>query len=323
MNNKYKIAILITLMFQGCTPHHTIDDSDMMEVKDAYQEAIDSTPNAIIPAPITPKTPITTITVKQAETPKYVAKTISGNIFGSFYSSFSRNGGTNNIGKIVVSSMKDKIDFSSDINNGDSFTVISVGNKVIYIEFNLKKLGRITAFGKIIGQSEAMFNPDGTSTRKPFLKYPVKYTRISSSFSKYRWHPILKRYTAHNGIDLVSRYGTPVHSVGDGYVEAAKSSNRGGKYVKINHGGHIETIYAHLSKIRCHVRQKIEKGQIIGNVGNSGMSTGTHLHFEYRVSGIPIDPVKMINKPETEISLAEIDKLQKIVSQIMSRKTIN
>jgi murein DD-endopeptidase MepM/ murein hydrolase activator NlpD len=113
--------------------------------------------------------------------------------------------------------------------------------------------------------------------------------RVTSQFGN-RYHPVLKRYKLHTGLDLGVPTGTPVHAMADGEVIIAKYSSAYGNYIVIDHGSGISTLYAHNSKLLVHVGQKIEGGEIISKSGNTGYSTGPHLHFEVRKNGTPIDP---------------------------------
>jgi len=312
MNINYKIIIILALIIQGCIPHREIADRDIMEVASSYKEIIDSTNDR-------PKT-----TIKNKYDVKDIAEanTTTGTISNSFYGAFNMAGGSPVIAKKVVAAMASKINFSVDLNSGDTFSIITVGDDVIYIEFNLKKKGKIISYGSTIEGKNTFFDRYGSPIDNGLMKYPLKYERVSSGFSKHRWHPILKKYTAHNGIDLVAKYGTPVMSVGDGIIEVASRGKRAGRYVKISHRDGMETMYAHLSRIRCHSGQTIKKGGIIGYVGNSGMSTGTHLHFEYRVNGIPTDPKKIKSVSLASLSELEMAAIKNKVAAIISVKRI-
>lgn len=113
--------------------------------------------------------------------------------------------------------------------------------------------------------------------------------RVTSSFGN-RFHPVLKVYKLHTGMDLGVPSGTPVHAMADGEVIIAKYSSAYGNYVVINHGSGISTLYAHNSKLLVSVGDKVEGGQVISKSGNTGYSTGAHLHFEVRKNGTPIEP---------------------------------
>ena len=148
---------------------------------------------------------------------------------------------------------------------------------------------------------------NGESLRKQFLKAPLKYTRISSKFSKARLHPVYKVYRPHHGVDYAAPAGTPVHSVADGTVTfAGWDKGGGGNTIKIKHAGNLETGYLHLKSFAKGIKSgtRVSQGQLIGYVGSTGASTGPHLDFRIKKNGTPIDPLKMPQEPAEPISSA-------------------
>lgn len=137
------------------------------------------------------------------------------------------------------------------------------------------------------------FAPNGESMRKMFLKSPLKYGRVSSRFSRARFHPILKVRRPHLGVDYAAPTGTPIRSVGDGVVQFAGWAGGGGKVIKLRHGSTYQTAYKHLSRFAAGVRpgKRVQQGDIIGYVGSTGLSTAPHLHFEFFVNGRFVDPL--------------------------------
>jgi len=157
------------------------------------------------------------------------------------------------------------------------------------------------------------FDEDGGSLRREFLKAPLKYNRISSRFSKNRFHPVLKIYRPHSGIDYAAPEGTPVYSVGDGVViKKGYQKNGAGNYVKIKHNSVYTTQYAHLKAFSKGLKNgdHIVQGQLIGYVGRTGYATGPHLDFRFfkngeavdplKVDAPPVEPIKKINREEFE-----------------------
>jgi murein DD-endopeptidase MepM/ murein hydrolase activator NlpD len=118
---------------------------------------------------------------------------------------------------------------------------------------------------------------------------PLENMRLTSSYGM-RDHPIFKRRRSHNGVDLAAPTGTPIRATGDGTVEMAQRYGGYGLYVQLDHGGKLETRYAHMSRMAVSAGERVEKGQIIGYVGSTGNSTGPHLHYEVRIAGAPVDP---------------------------------
>lgn len=148
---------------------------------------------------------------------------------------------------------------------------------------------------------------NGESLRKQFLKAPLKYTRISSKFSKARLHPVYKVYRPHHGVDYAAPAGTPVHAVADGTVTfRGWDRGGGGNTIKIKHAGNLETGYLHLKNFAkgISVGTRVSQGQLIGYVGSTGASTGPHLDFRIKKNGTPIDPLKMPQEPAEPISSA-------------------
>ena len=148
------------------------------------------------------------------------------------------------------------------------------------------------------------FDAEGNSLRKQFLKAPLDFSRITSRFSNARFHPILKRYRAHHGVDYAAPAGTPVKAIGDGIVTAkAYDANGGGNYVKIKHNSVYTTTYMHLSRFGNGIQNgaHVKQGSVIGYVGSTGLSTGAHLDFRVHKNGQPINPLKMESPPSEPI----------------------
>ena len=156
---------------------------------------------------------------------------------------------------------------------------------------------------------ELFYNADGNSLEGAFLKAPLDYYRISSRFSNSRFHPVLKRYRAHHGVDYAAPKGTPVYAVGSGKVIAkAYQAGGGGNYVKIRHNSTYVTTYMHLSRFAkgLKVGDAVTQKQVIGYVGSTGISTGPHLDFRVHENGKPINPLTIKSQPKKPIS--EVNK---------------
>ena len=139
------------------------------------------------------------------------------------------------------------------------------------------------------------YTPDGRPVRKAFLRYPVDYARISSGFSLARRHPVLNRVRAHKGIDFAAATGTPIKAAGSGRI-ASRGRNGGyGNAVVIAHSGGITTLYGHMSRFAkgLKVGDRVQQGQVIGYVGMTGLASGPHVHYEYRVNGVHKNPAKV------------------------------
>ncbi len=154
---------------------------------------------------------------------------------------------------------------------------------------------------------ELYYNERGNSLEGAFLKAPLDFYRISSRFTNSRYHPVLKRYRAHHGVDYAAPAGTPVYAIGSGKVIAkACQANGGGNYVKIKHNGTYTTTYMHLSRFAkgLKVGSTVKQKEIIGYVGSTGLSTGPHLDFRVYENGRPINPLTIKSQPKKPISEA-------------------
>lgn len=197
------------------------------------------------------------------------------------------------------------IDFALDLREDDFFSVIY---EEIYKDGELVKQDRILA-AEFINQGERhravlytdakgnsnYYSDKGEAMRKAFLRTPVNFTRISSGFSLGRRHPILNTIRAHRGVDYAAPMGTPVRATADGRIRNVGNGAGYGRVVEMQHGDVYGTLYAHLSRFaRGLARGKfVKQGEIIGYVGKSGLATGPHLHYEFRISGVHRDPLKV------------------------------
>lgn len=196
------------------------------------------------------------------------------------------------------------IDFNTDLRKGDTFRVVVEG---LYHENIFKKFGPIlsaefvnsgrtfVAYRFEKDGSASYYDADGRPFEKAFLKAPLNFRRISSNFSRNRYHPILKRNRPHYGIDYVAPTGTAVMALGDGTVQFAGRRGDYGNLIIVKHKNGYSTYYGHLSAFRkgLGARRKVSQGDVIGYVGATGLATGPHLHFEMRVNGTPVNPNKV------------------------------
>ena len=145
------------------------------------------------------------------------------------------------------------------------------------------------------GDGPEYFDEEGNSLRKTFLKYPVKFSRISSRYSGRRYHPVQKRYKAHKGTDFAAPQGTPIRSVGDGIITEARYSKYNGNYVKIKHNSVYSTQYLHMVKIASGIRPgvRVKQGQTIGYVGHTGLARGNHVCYRFWKYGQQVDALKV------------------------------
>ena len=222
------------------------------------------------------------------------------------------------------------IDFSLDIRSGDRFGIVyeelykddvKIRNgRILSAEFiNDGKTYRATYYKDPSGNSD--YNaPDGKSMRKAFLRSPVEFSRISSRFSNKRWHPVLSKWRSHKGVDYAASRGTPVRASGDGKIIFAGTKGGYGRLVVIRHGGRYTTAYGHLHRYAKGARAgtKVKQGQIIGYVGSSGLATGPHLHYEFRVNGVHRNPLT-VQLPEAQpVNAAYLDNFKEQTQAYLS-----
>lgn len=229
--------------------------------------------------------------------------TATGTIDSSLFLAGQRAGLGDNVIMQMAEIFAWDIDFVQDIRRGDSFSVVY---EELYQGDKRVRSGNILA-AEFVNRGRAVralryehkdgtaryYTPEGYSMRKAFLRSPVNFTRISSRFSRARMHPVLHKVRAHKGVDYAAPRGTPVLASGDGKVLFAGRKNGYGKTVILQHGSTYTTLYAHLHRIKVRNGKRVKQGQVIGLVGSTGMSTGPHLHYEFRVRGVHRDPLKV------------------------------
>ncbi|NPD47157.1 MULTISPECIES: M23 family metallopeptidase [unclassified Lentimicrobium] len=163
------------------------------------------------------------------------------------------------------------------------------------------------------------FDEKGNSLRKTFLKAPLRYSRISSGFSNNRFHPVLKKYRPHHGIDYAAPSGTPVYTIGDGTVIKKGYQKRGGgNYIKVKHNANYTTVYMHLKGFAkgIHVGQRLKQGDLVGYVGATGLATGPHLDFRVYRNGLAINPLKMKSTPAKPVDSTNRVEYQTLVDSL-------
>src|SRR6202051_2938846 len=194
------------------------------------------------------------------------------------------------------------IDFVLDIREGDRFTAVYEqiyqdgkylrDGEVLAAEFvNNGKVYRAVRFVSDSG-SAGYYTPTGLAMRKAFLRAPVDFTRVSSAFNPHRQHPILNTIRGHMGTDYAAPTGTPVHAAGDGRVSFAGVRGGYGKAIVLAHSNSVSTLYGHMSRFakKLKVGSHVNQGEVIGYVGMTGLATGPHLHYEYLMNGVHMNP---------------------------------
>lgn len=196
------------------------------------------------------------------------------------------------------------IDFALDIRKGDEFEVIYEENVIDGRRVGTGQIlaARFTNQGKVHSAlryapakgSASYYSADGKSLRKAFIRTPIDVVRISSRFSQSRKHPVLNTTRAHKGVDYAAPVGTPIRAAGDGKVVAAERQGGYGNVIMIQHSQKYTTVYGHMKGFAKGIKNgsSVKQGQIIGYVGMTGLTSGPHLHYEFRVAGNHVDPLK-------------------------------
>ncbi len=230
-------------------------------------------------------------------------RTLTGVIRSSLFQSGMKNGVSRDLLYNLSSIFQWQIDFSKDLRPGDRYTLIYEersldGRKfgsgpILAAEFVVRgKAYRAIRQVSRNGTSH-YFTPDGESLEGLFLRSPMRMARITSRFSKRRYHPVLKKWRAHKGVDYGGSTGDPVMATADGLVTFIGRKHQYGKVITLQHGQKYITLYAHLSRFAKNIRSgsTVTQGQVIGYVGTTGLSTGPHLHYEFRVNGVHRNPL--------------------------------
>ncbi|WP_223445716.1 MULTISPECIES: peptidoglycan DD-metalloendopeptidase family protein [Pseudomonas] len=228
---------------------------------------------------------------------------VHGVINSSLSQSAARAGLSHSLTMDMASVFGYDVDFAQDIRQGDEFDVIyeqkvvngkAVGNgPILSARFtNRGKTYTAVRYTNKQGNS-SYYTADGNSMRKAFIRTPVDFARISSKFSMGRKHPILNKIRAHKGVDYAAPRGTPIKAAGDGKVLLAGRRGGYGNTVVLQHGNTYTTLYGHMQGFAKGVKTggTVKQGQVIGYIGTTGLSTGPHLHYEFQVNGVHVDPL--------------------------------
>jgi len=257
-----------------------------------------------------------------------VPTVISGEIRNSFYESAIEGGMPPNIIMDIADVFAWDIDFLVDIRPGDTFQVLfeqhyrkgtCIGHGKVLAAWFMNQQRPFTAFYFTDSRGRSSFyDKSGKGLIKAFLKSPLRYRRISSYFSKKRFHPILKIYRPHYGVDYAAPIGTPVESIGDGRIAFIGWRGGYGRYIKVRHNHTYESAYGHLSRFAKGLKKgsKIKQGDVIGFVGSSGLSTGPHLDFSLTKNGSYIDPLKIKSPPALRVSTQDKERFTALIEQM-------
>lgn len=236
------------------------------------------------------------------------ARLVSGTIHSSLFAATDAVNLPDNVAGQLAEIFGSEIDFRRDLRQGDRFSLVYESleadgetlraGRVLSAEFinNGREYEAVWFDGE--GKQGAYYGFDGQSSRKFFLTSPLEFSRVSSGYGM-RFHPISGQRKAHLGVDYAAPTGTPVRTIGEGVVTFAGWQRGYGNVIQIQHKDNQSTLYAHLSRIDVARGQRVEQGVRIGAVGSTGASTGPHLHFEFRVSNMPQDPLAVARQSES------------------------
>lgn len=222
------------------------------------------------------------------------------------------------------------IDFGRELQPGNTFNAVF---EVPYADGQPVGSGKLLAARIMIGKSEhtaflhkeggtrAYYDKNGNSLRKAFNRNPVDYVRITSGFTKARYHPVLHEMRAHKGVDYGAPIGTPVHATGDGKITMKGWGNGYGNMITIQHGATYSTVYGHLSRFASNIQagSYVKQGEVIGYVGMTGLATGPHLHYEFRINGQHVDPLSVKLTEAIPIAAKEKPSFLKEVAALTER----
>ncbi len=237
---------------------------------------------------------------------------LRGSITSSLFRSFNELGASDQVALQLAEVFRFDIDFAQELQPGDTFSIVLEklyrdgkflrDGEILAAEFiNNGHTYRAVRYTLPDGRHE-YYTPDGKSLRKAFLLAPVQFSRISSGFG-LRWHPILDRMGTHKGIDYAAPIGTPIRAAGDGRISFRGTQRGYGNVVTVSHSGGVETLYGHMSNFEqgLYVGRHVKQGDVVGFVGMTGMATGPHLHYEYRVGGVHRNPASIKTLPAEPI----------------------
>jgi len=233
-------------------------------------------------------------------------ETAGGVITSSLFGAVAAAGEEDQLALDLASIFEWDVDFNTELQRGDSFRVAV---QKLYLDGRFSGYGGILAAELVRGeralqavrfegpQGLEYFHPDGRPVKKPFLRSPLRFSRISSRFSRARFHPILKTTRPHLGVDFAAPTGTAVRAAANGVVIAAGRSGGYGNLVRIRHARGLESLYGHLSRIAVKRGQHVVQGDLIGAVGSTGLSTAPHLDYRITHHGAFVNPLKMTPPP--------------------------
>lgn len=241
----------------------------------------------------------------------------TGEISSSLYAATDEANLPDSVANQLADIFGGDIDFHRDLRRGDKFSVVYEQS---YLNGERMRDARILAaefanHGRTLqafyfqdgAHGGDYYSMDGKSMRKAFLRSPIEFSRVSSGFSQSRFHPVLNRWRAHKGVDYAAPIGTGARATADGVVSFVGRQGGYGNVVILKHPGGYQTVYGHLSRFAANLRrgQRVSQGELIGHVGMTGLASGPHLHYEFKVRGVQRDPLKVALPDGKPVSAAQ------------------
>ena len=322
VTNAVKESKALTRIYPGQTLSFLIKDNQLVQLKH-IRSKLDTT--------VITKTEDGYTLDEITREPEVLQRFVNGTINNSLFLDAQQAGLSSRMIMELAAIFGWDIDFALDIRKGDSFSLVyeekfldgkMIGEGNILSAQFTNRGDTFTAlrFTDSKGKS-SYYTPDGKSMRKAFLRTPIDFARISSSFNLKRKHPVLKTTRPHRGTDYAARTGTPIKTSGDGKIIWRGKKGGYGNTVIVQHGGNITTLYAHMSKFKKgqKVGSRVQQGQVIGYVGSTGLSSGPHLHYEFRVNGVHKNS-QTVKLPQAHpVPKSERESFKEVASELVAK----
>lgn len=244
-------------------------------------------------------------------------KAVRGTLNGFLEGSIRAAGGDTGAAYLMADVLQWDLDFNRDLRTGDVFEVLY---ERVYLDHEFHDLGRVLALSYqsgdrrltayLFGEAGSYYDAEGRPLQKMFLRSPLRYSRVTSRFTNRRFHPVLKTYRPHYGVDYGAPRGTPVRATANGVVASAAWDGGGGRTVKVRHANGYLTAYLHLSGFAKGIRSgtRVSQGQVLGYVGSSGLVTAAHLDYRVQLAGRWIDPLSLQNEPAPPLAEKDLPR---------------
>jgi murein DD-endopeptidase MepM/ murein hydrolase activator NlpD len=255
----------------------------------------------------------------------------SGEIRSSLFGATDAAGIPDAIATQLAEIFGGEIDFHRDLRKGDRFSLVYEtlshrgqairSGRILSAEFtNNQKTYHAYWFQSEEGKF-GYYTADGKSLRKAFLRSPLEFSRVTSGFTSARFHPVLQTWRAHKGVDYGAPTGTRVRSVADGVVEVAGRQGGYGNLIVLKHQGTYSTAYGHLSGFASGIRKgaRVSQGDTIGYVGQTGLASGPHLHYEFRVNSQQVNPLAVTLPTAIPLEAAQLGRYKASITPLRAQ----